>query len=496
MVEVSSLNKRSLLLGVGCLCVVSLLSACGKNFYFAGRSLPPSGVLNRVLVAVQNPSALAKGSLLFDDALYDIRHPYNNENTTFSISGYSGALPLTIQNMPEQQIGAVYSIGDGALAVVSYATEKVGATTSAISLNGISQSIFMSHDASYVYAASQSAHSLTVVDHGTTYTLNLPGVYRVSMNPGNTVVLAFVQNTNDVYSVVHLNADQQQAAINNPHYNPGLPNSQPAVDCEPLNLPAYCVFPVSAASGVTFDRPVKAIFSPDGSTAYVLDCGPECGGTTSGVTTIPLTTSALNPSGVGASGIALLAAGNISVPGGATNGLFNGSTLYLAGQELLQPGNTYSVAGQQVQGNGLLSGYLSVVNTTTGTVTNQYSISDGTHNKMILADDNTLWIGSVQCEAGERYNLSQTTAPGTTFGCITMFNTSNNTVLLESYKGDGTGIAAVVTLHKVYTAEGGQVYIYNTPDGSARDNSNVTVTGTAYDVAYMDAGTNGNNTTY
>lgn len=458
------------------------MTACGKNFYFAGRSLPPSGVLNRVLVAVQNPSALAKGSLLFDDALYDIRHAYNNVNQNFSIGGFSGALPVTIQNMPEQQAGAVYSIGDGSLTTVSYANEKVANSTAASSLNGISQSIFISHDLSYIYAASQSAHSLTVVDHGTTYTLNLPGVYRVSMNPGNTVALAFVQNTNDVYSVVHLNQDQQQAAINNPHYNPGLPNSQPAQDCEPQTLPVYCVFPVSTASGVSFDRPTKAVFSTDGTTAYVLDCGPECGGTTSGITTIPITNAALNPSGVGASGIALVGTSNIAVPGGVTNGLFNGNTFYAAGQHL--------------QSDGLLAGNLSIVDTATGQVTGQYSISDGTHNKMVLADDNTLWIGSYQCQSGERYKLSQSSAPGTPFGCITMFNTSNNSVLVESFKGDGTGIAAVISLNKVYTAEGGQVYIYNTSDGSARDNTNVTVTGTAYDVAYMDAASDGDNTTY
>ncbi len=29
---------------------------------------------------------------------------------------------------------------------------------------------------------------------------------------------------------------------------------------------------------LVFDRPVKAVFSADGSTAYVLNCGPECGG--------------------------------------------------------------------------------------------------------------------------------------------------------------------------------------------------------------------------
>jgi hypothetical protein len=464
------------------MCSVLFLTACGKNFYFAGRSLPPSGVLNRVLVAVQNPSALTKGALVFDDALYDIRHAFNNVNKTFSIGGFAGALPVTIQNMPEQQVGAVYSIGDGSLTLVSYASEKVLSSTPAGNLNGISQSIFISHDLNYIYAASQSVHTLTVVDHGVTSTLNLPGVYRVSINPGNTVALAFVQNTNDVYSVVHLNADQQQAAINNPHWNPGLPNSQPAQDCEPQNLPIYCVFPVSTASGVSFDHPTKAVFSSDGTTAYVLDCGPECGGTTSGITTIPITTSALNPSGVGASGIALIGTSNIAVPGGATNGLFNGTTFY--------------VAGQQLQSDGLLAGNLSIVNTATGQVTGQYSISDGTHNKMVLADNDTLWIGSYQCQSGERYKLSQSSAPGTPFGCITMFNTSNNSVLVESFKGDGTGIAAVISLNKVYTAEGGQVYIYNTADGSARDNTNVTVTGTAYDVAYMDAASDGDNTTY
>jgi len=365
---------------------------------------------------------------------------------------------------------------------VNYAGEKVGSSETSTNLNGISQSVFVSHDTIYTYAASQSAHAITVVDHGATIGLNLPGVYRVSMNAGNTVVLAFVQNSDQVYSVVHLNANQQLAAINNPTWNPGLPNSQPAVDCEPQNLPTYCVFPVSTASGVSFDHPAKAVFSSDGTTAYVMNCGPECGGTASSITQIPITAASLNPSGIGASGIALVATQTIAVPGGASNGVFNGNTFY--------------VTGQQLQPDGLLAGNLSVVNTLTGQVTGPYSISDGTHNKLILADNNTLWIGSVQCQAGERYKLSQSTAPGTPFGCITMFNTSTNAVTIESFKGDGTGIAAVTGLNKVYTAEGGQVYIYNTADGSARDNSNVTVTGTAYDVAYMDAPSDGNNTTY
>ena len=106
-----------------------------------------------------------------------------------------------------------------------------------------------------------------------------------------------------------------------------------------------------------------------------------------------------------------------------------------------------------------------------------------------------LWIGSSQCESGETYKKAQATG-GSNYGCLTMFNTSTNAVTLDSYKGDATGIASVSGLDKVYTAEGGQVFIYNTADMSERDNSNVEVTGTASDVAYMDAPSDANNTDY
>jgi len=58
--------------------------------------------LNRVLIAEQNPSAGTRGALPFVDAYYDIRHPYNSDTGSFSIAGYTGSLPLTIQNLPEE----------------------------------------------------------------------------------------------------------------------------------------------------------------------------------------------------------------------------------------------------------------------------------------------------------------------------------------------------------------------------------------------------------
>jgi hypothetical protein len=520
------LKKRSLLVfwlvPILFLAVSPLLISCGKNFYFAGRTLPPSGVLNRVLIAEQNPSPLAEGALPFVDAYYDIRHAYNNVNQTFSISGYSGKLPIAIQNMPEEQVGAVYAVGDGSFALVSYATEK-SLSTLPVSA-GLAASVFVDRPRKYIYAANETAHILSAVDliANKTYLLNLPNVYRVSVNPGGTIALAFVEystqaagtsscvvanpsnNPNQnpsgippvpctapggqfaVYSIVALDATQQQAAVNNPNY-------LGAQDCEPQNLPQFCVFPVSTGASATFDHPTKAVFSPDGSTIYVLNCGPECGGTAASLSVIPVTASTLNTNSVGASGIALAATSNIAIPGGATDAIFNGNTAYVAGQCFSAGASLQCAAGGT--GDGLFVGQLTVLNAQTGTVSGQVTISDGTHNKMVFGDNNTLWVGSSQCQAGEHYAQNQANG-SMQFGCLTMFNTSNNSVLLDSYKGDATGIAAITGLNKVYTAEGGQIYIYNTADGSERDNTNVTVSGTAIDVAYMDAASDGDNTDY
>ncbi len=463
------------------LLLVSLgLSACGSSEYFGGRPLPASKVLNRVLIAVQNPSALTRGALEEVDGEYDIRHVYNGTAALPSISGYSGSLPLTLQNLPAEEAGAIFNQGDGSFDVVNYTSESISTPYTAAALGGIASSIFITHDLGYIYAAQQQNHVLTARDPTTgTFFLNIPGVYRVSVNPGGTIVLAFVQNSNAVFSLVHLTLAQQAAAINNPHFPY---NGVPAQDCEPQNLPVYCAYPVSAGT-VGFDRPIKAVFSPDGSAAYVLNCGPECGGTTAGVTVVPLTAAALNANTTGPRGIALIATSETAVPGGATNAIFNGNTMY--------------IAGQQPQPDGLLSGQLSTYNLLNNQVAGQFGISDGTHNKMLFADDSTLWVGSALCESGERYKQVQAGNVNLPYGCLTMFNTSTNAVtLIDAYKGDATGIAAITGLHKIYTTEGGQVYIYNTATGAALDNNNVTVVGTAVDVAYMDAPTDDNNTTY
>jgi hypothetical protein len=472
----------------GALLLAVALAGCGETQYFAGRQLPPSGLTKRVLIAVQNPSATAKGALQIVDAFYDIRYKYNNQNVTYSISGFSGALPTTIQNMPEEQIGAVYGSGDGSLTLINY--QKESTSGAAKGLTGTSSSVFVTRNQLYVFAAQQAAHVLTVASpsSGASVSLGLPGVYRVSVNPGGTMAVAFVQNSNYMYYPRQLTAAQTIA------YSGGS-NTWPraAVDCEPQNAPTWCLFQAQSPDSVdstgnsygaplVFDRPIKAVFSADGGTAYILNCGPECGGSVASVTAVPvgpMIFSTGQQSGTLPTQAALAGA-TIPIPGGATNALVSSSTIYVVGQQLLP--------------DGLFTGNLTVLDLSNNTVTSTSSISDGAPgavSRMIQADDNTLWIGMTKCNNGERY------AKGLPYGCLTMYNTASNTVtMLEPYLGDATGIADVEGLHKIYVAQGGQVYIYSTTDGSAINNQYVTVTGTAWDVAYMDSITDANNTVY
>ena len=446
------------------------IAGCGKNFYFSGRNLPPSGVLNRVLVAIDNPS----GSLQFMDAYYDIRHPFNNPNGQFSIGGYTGNNPVSIQNLPEEQTGLVYSSGDGTLASINYSSES--ANKSVLSGTGIAASVFGSRRQDYFVAANQNQHAMLVDDVALgQFLMNVPGINRVSMNPTATLVLAFVQDSNTVYSLFKLTPPQQAQFA-----TPSAWQAAGYQDCEPQTLPKYCVTTVADPNQL-FDRPAKAVFSSDGQTVYVLNCGPECGGSKAGIVSIPISSSVLNGNPSGPSGLSLQTTSVLAVPGGATNALQTANMLY--------------VAGQQRQPDGLEAGYLSLVNLASNTVTASYAISDGTHNKMSLADDNTLWIGSQRCQNGERFAQNSGGA-NVQFGCLTMFNTSTNAVTVDRYIGDLTGIADVEGLHKIYVGEGGQVHIYRTTDFAELDNSNVTVTGTVSDVAYMDGSSDGNNTTY
>ena len=473
------------------------------EYTYAGRPVPPSKLAERVMIGyTANGSS---GGLAIVDGLRDIRSNVEDTIADFAIGGYSSGYPGTIFNFPSEMRGYVYSNSDGSLTSIDYSTEAsagpVGTYQSGANAVAVPPTF------TRFYGAEEAAGVLEVVDNSTssTYVLNIPNVYKVVANTGDTVALAMVRNANVLYRVFKLNQDQYPTNI-------AAIQATGSVDCEPSLLPAYCAVSVPG----TYDRPTGVYFSLDGTTTYVLNCGPECGGKTASVTLLqqgPLNNNVIPSSPVQLNPMIA----NVPVPGGVTAALSDGSTLYLAGQSQYAIGSNGTTVGA-ANPQGLFAGYLTTMNQATNTITGTYSISDGTHTKLLFADNNTLWIGSSFCATGVRQYLfaGGNTTQAANYNCLTRVvlsgtpqapqsvqivpavnqaggtvhavtlpypNQNNN----QYYYGSLTGICWVQTLNKVYTAYGGQVHIFSTIDGSEINNQYVTVQGTALDVAYIDA---------
>ena len=449
------------------------------QYTFANRPIPPSKLAQRVMVAYTLNGT--SGALAILDGKRDIRSNVQFTIPSYSITGYSGN-PQEIFNFPAEVSGFVYSNNTGHLSLINYSKES--ATTITPSFPGFSSSIAIPTGFAHYYSAEEANGILAIIDNtnGATYGLNIPNVDQVAVNIGDTVVLAMVRNSNTIYRIFKLNTDQFSTADL-------ATQATGAVDCEPFNLPVYCAVPIQG----NYDHPIAAYFSVDGNTVNILNCGPECGGNTASVSFLQQGSLNVNFIPSVATPAPSPVISDVPVPGGVTTALSDGTTLY--------------VAGQQLQPDGLFTGYLSTINLAAAisspstAVTGQYSISDGTHTKLLFADNNTLWIGSYGCATGERAKLNEN------YNCLTRFDLGALTAQIipnvtpggattvpypnanqnQYYYGDLTGLCWVQGFNKVYTAYGGQVHAFNTADGSEINNYYITVQGTALDVAYLDA---------
>jgi hypothetical protein len=183
-----------------------------------------------------------------------------------------------------------------------------------------------------------------------------------------------------------------------------------------------------------FDRPVYAFFSSDDTTAWVLNCGAECGGTAASIQKVDLNTNTL----VGA-----------PVPvNGATTGLVSGPTLYVAGNS---PTAT-TCTGQTTA--AITCGRLDVLDLPSMTRTASYVITDGLHQKMDLSENGQLYVGSSLC--------SNVDTSAEIRGCLSVLNTTNGSVTIPPEVGDVTGIAAIPHRDVVYVIQNAIFRIYDT----------------------------------
>jgi hypothetical protein len=218
--------------------------------------------------------------------------------------------------------------------------------------------------------------------------------------------------------------------------------------------------PRTTVQSSTFDHPVWGIFTSDDTTAYILNCGPECGGATASVTVFDLNT---NTPGT-------------SIPvDAATIGLLNGSTLYVAGTP---PGISC--------GSGTAAttcGMVNVIDLGSMTVTGSVVITDGFHDRMELGSNGQLFIGARNCT---NINIPASGSnPGEIRGCLSIFNTSNSSVVVPPNNGDVTGLQPITNRNVVYVVQEGELRIYDTTTDTLQSNQ-VDIRGQAMDVKLVD----------
>jgi hypothetical protein len=222
-----------------------------------------------------------------------------------------------------------------------------------------------------------------------------------------------------------------------------------------------------------FDRPVYGVFSTDGSTAYILNCGAECGGTSASVQTLNLAT---------------LTVGAPVAVDGATIGWLNGTTLYVAGTPTASLSNASpnnSCSGQTTAAT--TCGRLDLIGLGSMTVTSRAVITDGYHDRIDMSINGQLFIGAQTCTNIGNVNNPQ----GEVRGCLSIFDTTNATVVIPPDNGDVTGLQSFTTRYVEYVAEGNNLRVYDTTIDSLLLNDyietgTITVRGQVVDVKAID----------
>ncbi|MFI5117694.1 MAG: YncE family protein [Terriglobales bacterium] len=393
--------------------IVVFITSCGGN---GGNSATPaSKVQHRAFI-----SNTFAGNLQIMDA--------QNDTTPLTAQTYNSfgqlvpGVPVTITvggsltfavESPSRATTLVYSQSGNVLDFVDNATETV---TGSVVLPDFADMALFSTDGTKVYAPVRNVpvtgkrpgavEVITLSSFTITGSYPVPSARYIALSPSGQFLLVFADDSDSVFLI-------------------DLSATTPS----PVEIPGFA-------------RPVNAFFSSDSNTAYVLSCGVECGSTSgASVQQLDIPSKTIKA----------------TVPvGGASVGLLNSGTLYVAGNP--GPAGTYDAV---------------TVSTMTRVTANSVAIGDGYHSTMALATNNKLYIGAKTC-------LNLTT------GCLSVVDVSNNTADAPlPPKGAVTGMLAIANRNTVYVIEGGYLTIYDTTT-DAPQKTQVVFTGALYGVVQVD----------
>ena len=340
--------RRALSLSLLLLATSLLLLSCGSSSNTGGGT--GTKLKFRALVSQDVNTGSISASLQVIDAEKDVR------GLVAPIS--AGATPGMMVETPNLNFTLAFSTQGNTLAFVSNSAQS---TSGAVTLPGFTESIAVSPDSQTAYAAVPSASpgvgqpqgevEVISLSNGTvTAQLAVPAVRYLSISNSGSRILAFSDNSDSLAVIT--------------------PSNIGTVD------------PVVTFVG-GFYRPVAAFFASDDNTAYVVNCGHECGGTPIGGVEASVQTLDLTTNTPGA-----------AVPVAAASvAMVNGTTMYLAGTPVpaaLCTGQTTVAAS---------CGLLTVFDLPSMTVINSSNIviTDGYHNRIALGADGQLFVGARTC---------------------------------------------------------------------------------------------------
>jgi hypothetical protein len=218
----------------------------------------------------------------------------------------------------------------------------------------------------------------------------------------------------------------------------------------------------------TGSQPYQAVFDPsdaNDTTAFILNCGSDCGGS------VPPSVVKVNFSNPTSPVI------STAIPVSAARmGLLNGTSLFVAGTPRTQPAGCTLAA----------CGTLQIIDTGSLTAGAPIPITNGLHTVMAMTSNNRLYIGASNCTVGSANSNSQLA------GCLSIFNTSTNavTVPLESSfrkNFNVTGMQPISNRNIMYVCQGGALDIFDiTLDAPSPTITLIDVIGNAFDVVQID----------
>jgi hypothetical protein len=405
------LKKRIFALVVGLWASIGFVS-CGG---YSAPSGPPSKLTNRVLAAQGVSAGFAFGGLVI----------INGHNDTLPrlapLNG--GNNPGLMAVSPTRNIVASFDASSNAVIAVSTTQET---TIGSVRLPGPTSSFVIPSASPLGYAAVPTAtvngfpflgavEVMNFAGNGLTTTIAVANAKTVVANSTGTQLLVFSADSDSVTVLT------------------------PIVAVPPVDTSCYTTPPNSVCTIVQdarFSRPVNAIIN--GSTAYILNCGLQCGGTQQ-------------------ASVALFDLGSLSITqtipvDAATMAFLSGSTLYVAGT----PANNLCPASQNTKAT--TCGKLDVVDLGSAIVTNRVDITDGYHDRMDMTANGQLFVGSRDCT-----NIGNVNNPsGEVRGCLTIYKPSDGSVLFPPDNGDVGGLQSFTSRNIEYVAEGGELRVYDT----------------------------------